>query len=185
MNKNPALKLLYQDAVIAEKTKKLEIAQSLPDFRVGYFNQSIIGFQNINGTDVYFDAGKRFTGFNVGIAIPLTFFSNSAKVKSLELEKQSLQKTADNAKLQLQSELQNAFQKYNQSLSQFEYYKTQAMPNAKLIISTAQLGFKNGGIGYVEYLQALQTATDINLNYLQSIDQLNQSIININFLINR
>ncbi|MBN8695596.1 MAG: CusA/CzcA family heavy metal efflux RND transporter [Bacteroidetes bacterium] len=182
---NPSLKLLYQDAVIAERTKKLEVAQTLPDFKVGYFNQSIIGFQNTEGNDVYFDAGKRFTGFNVGVSIPLTFFSNTAKIKSLELQKQSLEKTADNAKLQLQAQLQNTFQQYNQNLSRFTYYKTQALPNAALIISTAKLGFSSGGIGYVEYLQALQTATDVELNYLQSVNQLNQSIININLLINR
>ncbi len=182
---NPSLKSLYQDAVIAERTKKLETAQTLPDFKVGYFNQSIIGFQNTEGNDVYFDGSKRFTGFNVGVSIPLTFFSNSAKIKSLELQKQSLEKTADNAKLQLQAQLQNTFQQYNQNLSRFTYYKTQALPNAALIISTAKLGFSSGGIGYVEYLQALQTATDVELNYLQSINQLNQSIININLLINR
>ena len=182
---NPSLKVLYQEAVIAERTKKLEIAQTLPDFKVGYFNQSLIGSQNVNGSEVYFDGSKRFTGFNVGIAIPLTFFSNTAKIKSLELQKQSVEKAADNAKLQLQAQLKNAFQQYNQNLSRFTYYKTQALPNAALIISTAKLGFSSGGIGYVEYLQALQTATDVELNYLQSVNQLNQSIININFLINR
>lgn len=182
---NSSLKLLYQNAVIAERTKKLETAQTLPDFKVGYFNQSIIGFQNVNGSDTYFDASKRFTGVNVGISIPLTFFSNTAKIKSLELQHQSLQKTADNAKLQLQSQLQNTFQQYNQNLSRFNYYKTQALPNAALIISTAKLAFNNGGIGYIEYLQALQTATDVELSYLQTINELNQSIININFLINR
>lgn len=185
ISNNPSLKLLYQDAVIAERTKKLEIAQTLPDFKVGYFNQSIIGFQNVNGNDVYYDAGQRFTGFNVGVGIPLTFFSNSAKIKSLELQKQSFEKTADNAKLQLKNQLQNTFQQYNQNLLRFTYYKTQALPNAALIISTAKLSFSSGGIGYVEYLQALQTATDVELNYLQSVNQLNQSIININFLINR
>lgn len=182
---NPSLKLLYQDAVIAERTKKLEIAQTLPDFRVGYFNQSLIGTQNVNGNEVYFDGSKRFTGFNVGVSIPLTFFSNTAKVKSLELQKQSMERTADNAKLQLQNQLQNTFQQYSQYLLQFNYYKTQALPNAALIISTAKLGFSSGGMGYVEYLQALQTATDVELNYLQSVNQLNQSIININLLINR
>jgi len=34
-------------------------------------------------------------------------------------------------------------------------------------------------------LQALQTATDVQLNYLQSINLINQSIVNINFLINK
>jgi len=182
---NPSLKVLYQQSVIAEQNKKLETASTLPDFNVGYFNQSLIGVQNINGADVNFDGSKRFQGFNVGISIPITFFSNASKIKSLDYKQQALQKEADNGKLILQTQLQNAFQQYNQNLSQYNYYKSTALPNAEIIISTAKVGFKSGDIGYIEYLQALQTATDVQLNYLQSINQINQSIININFLINK
>jgi len=182
---NPSLKVLYQQAVIAEQNKKIETASALPDFTVGYFNQSLIGFQNINGTEVNFDGSKRFQGFNVGISIPITFFSNASKIKSLDYKQQALQKEADNGKLILQNQLQNAFQQYNQNLSQYNYYKSTALPNAEIIISTAKVGFKSGDIGYIEYLQALQTATDVQLAYLQSVNQLNQSVININFLINK
>ena len=182
---NPTLKVLYQQSVIAEQNKKLETASTLPDFNVGYFNQSLIGVQNINGADVNFDGSKRFQGFNVGISIPITFFSNTSKIKSLDYKQQALQKEADNGKLILQNQLQNAFQQYNQNLSQYNYYKSTALPNADIIISTAKVGFKSGDIGYIEYLQALQTATDVQLSYLQSVNQINQSIVNINFLINK
>jgi len=182
---NAALKVLYQQAVIAEQNKKVETASTLPDFNVGYFNQSLIGTQTVNGADVYFDQSKRFQGLNVGISVPLTFFSNVSKIKSLDYKTQALQKEADNGKLILQTQLQNAFQQYNQNLSQYNYYKSTALPNAEIIISTAKVGFKSGDIGYIEYLQALQTATDVQLNYLQSINQINQSIININFIINK
>ncbi len=181
---NASLKFLYQQAVIAEQNKKVETATTLPDFNVGYFNQSLIGTQTVNGKDVFFDGSKRFQGVNVGISIPLTFFSNAAKIKSLTYKQQSLQKEAENGKLILQTQLHNAFQQYNQNLSQYNYYKSTALPNAEIIINTAKVGFKSGNISYIEYIQALQTATDVQLNYLQSINQINQSIVNINFLIN-
>jgi cobalt-zinc-cadmium resistance protein CzcA len=185
ISNNPSLKLLYQQVIIAEKNKKVETATTLPDFNVGYFNQSLIGVQAINGTDVNFDENKRFQGFNVGVSVPLTFFNTASKIKSLNYKQQALQKEADNGKLILQNQLQNAFLHYNQNLSQFNYYKSTALPNAEIIIRTAKVGFKSGDIGYIEYLQALQTATDVQLNYLQTISQINQSIININFLINK
>jgi cobalt-zinc-cadmium resistance protein CzcA len=47
------------------------------------------------------------------------------------------------------------------------------------------LGYRTGEISYVEYLYALQTATDLQLNYLKSIQQINQSVININSIINQ
>jgi len=182
---NPSLKHLYQQAVIAEQNKKVETAQTLPDFKVGYMNQSIIGFQNINGTDVYYNSSQRFTGFNVGVTVPLTFLSNAQKIKSLSLKQQALQKEADNRNLLLQTQLQNAFAEYHQRLRQFNYYKSSALPNAETIISTATLSFNKGEINYLEYAVALQNATNIRISYLRSINELNQSIININFLISK
>ena len=182
---NPSVKFLYQQAVVAEKTKKVEAASVLPDLTIGYFNQSLIGIQSIDGNDIYFDASKRFQGVNIGIGIPLTFFSSSARIKSMKYTQQSLVKEADNNKQVLKMQMENAFQQYSQNLSQYNYYKSTAMPNVDLIVSTANVSYKSGEIGYIEYLQALQTATDVRLSYLQSVDQLNQSIININFLINK
>jgi cobalt-zinc-cadmium resistance protein CzcA len=182
---NPSLQVLYQQAVVAEQNKKLEVAQTLPDFKIGYFNQSIIGFQNDNNQTVYFDASKRFTGFNIGLNIPLTFFSNSAKIKSLKLHQQSLQKEADNSKLELQSQLKNAFQQYGVNLYQYNLYRETAIFTSETIINTATVGFKSGEIGYLEYANALQTASDIQIKYLQSIYQINQSVININLLISK
>lgn len=185
IDSNPSLKLLYQQAIIAEKNEKIETGYAFPDFNVGYFNQSLIGMQTINGSDVYFDGSKRFQGFSIGINIPITFFSNTAKIKSLNYKQQALQKEADYGKLILQTQLQNVFQQYNQNLSQYNYYKSIALPNAEIIISTAKVGFHSGDIGYIEYLQALQTATDVQLNYLHSINQVNQSVVRINLLINK
>ena len=101
------------------------------------------------------------------------------------MQYQSLQKEADNSKLLLQNQLQNAFQEYMLYLTQYNLYKTSSAQNAESIINTATLGFRSGEIGYIEYANALQTATDVQLKYLQSINQINQSIININLLINR
>lgn len=182
---NPSLKFIYQQAVIAEQNKKVEATSLMPDFNIGYFNQSLIGVQNINNTDIYFGGSKRFQGFNVGISIPITFFNSNAKLKSLEFKQQALQTEADREKLLIETQLKNAFQQYKQNLSQFNYYKSTALPNVETIISSATAGFQSGDIGYMEYIQALQTATDVRLSFLQSINQINQSVFNINFLINK
>ena len=81
--------------------------------------------------------------------------------------------------------MQNALQQYQQDIQQYNYFEKEALPNAKKIVSATQLGYRTGDIGYVEYLFALQTATDIQLNYLKSIQQVNQSVINIYSFINQ
>jgi len=182
---HPMLQAIYQNMQIAEQTKKVEKAQGLPDFKIGYSNQSLIGIQTINGVDKYFGAGNRFNVVNIGIAIPLTFGATKAKINSLEYQKQSLQTQAEYQSTLLNTQLQNALAQYQQDVQQYNYYKTQALPNADEIVKAAQLGYRTGDISYVEYLYALQTATDIQLKYLQSIQQINQTVVNINSLINK
>jgi cobalt-zinc-cadmium resistance protein CzcA len=182
---NPSLKLLYQNIVIAEKNRKMEVSQMLPDLSFGYFNQSLTGIQTIDGQEVYYDRSMRFTGFNAGISIPLSIFSSSAKIKALNYQKEALQKEAENGRQLLQMQLQNAFQQYMQAQSQYNYYTTSALSNSETVINTAKLGYASGSISYIEYLQSLQTVTEIQLGYLQAINQVNQSILTINYLINK
>jgi cobalt-zinc-cadmium resistance protein CzcA len=185
LNSNPSLQLLYQNVALAQQNKKVEAALALPDLSVGYFNQSLTGTQNINGNDIYFDRSKRFQGLSAGISVPLAFPGSMFKVKSLELQKQAVQKEADNTKLLLQSELQGAISEYQQRLTEYAFYKEINLNNADVILNTASLNYRSGNIAYMEYLQALQTAGEIRLGYLQAINRLNQSVININLLINQ
>jgi cobalt-zinc-cadmium resistance protein CzcA len=121
----------------------------------------------------------------VGISIPLTFGATKAKIQSLEYQKQMAESNAKMQQKQLLTQLENAFTQYNQDVLQYEYYVNQALPNAEKIVKAGQLGYKTGEISYVEYLFALQTATNIQLKYLESIQQVNQSVITINYLINK
>jgi cobalt-zinc-cadmium resistance protein CzcA len=185
ISNHPLLQTIFQNMTIAEQSKKVEKAQGLPDFTIGYNNQSLIGFQTIDGQEKYFGAGNRFNAVNVGVSIPLTFGATKARLKSLEYQKQSLDAQAQQQKVLLNAQLQNAIAQYQQDVQQYNYYQTQALPNATEIVKAAQLGYRTGDISYVEYLYALQTATDIQLKYLQSIQQVNQTVININSIINK
>ncbi|MEO7176600.1 MAG: CusA/CzcA family heavy metal efflux RND transporter [Saprospiraceae bacterium] len=183
--RNPVLKKLQQESEIEAASIKVETKATLPGFSLSYINQSIIGFQNINGNDVYYDRNKRFQGLNLGVNFPISYSAINAKKKASSLKRQSLQKEADQAKQTLEGQMQNAIEQYDQQLSQYKYFKNTAIPNADLMMSTARLAFKTGEIGYLEYLQAMQTATEVKLEYLKSIQQLNQNALNIRFLTNQ
>ncbi|HTO38356.1 MAG TPA: TolC family protein, partial [Brumimicrobium sp.] len=86
---------------------------------------------------------------------------------------------------QLKTEFTNALRQYEQYVAQFTYFKEQALPNAEEIINAAKLGYSTGDISYVEYLYALQTTADIQLNYLKSIQQINEAVTLINSLISK
>ncbi|MFN1219547.1 CusA/CzcA family heavy metal efflux RND transporter [Chryseobacterium kwangjuense] len=182
---NPTVKAFYQEMEIAEKNKNVEKSQGLPEFSLGLTSQSLIGFHTKNGQEKFYNAGDRFNSFSVGVAIPLTFGATKARMKALEYEKQAAETNAKMQEKQLSAQLENAFGQYQQDIQQYEYYVGQAIPNAEKIVKAAQLGYKTGEISYVEYLFALQTATNIQLKYLESIQQVNQSVVTINSIINQ
>ena len=182
---HPTVRAFYQQMEIAEKNKAVQKSQGMPEFNIGYTNQSLIGFHTANGQEKFYNAGNRFSSVGLGVAIPLTFGATKARVQSLEYEKQAAETNAKFQQKQLSVQLENMLSQYQQNVLQYDYYVKQALPNAEKIVKAGQLGYKTGEISYVEYLFALQTATNIQLKYLESIQQVNQAVITINSLINK
>ncbi|MDL1913025.1 MAG: CusA/CzcA family heavy metal efflux RND transporter [Bergeyella sp.] len=185
VDNHPRVSALRQYMEVLEKSKKLEKTQGLPDFSLGYTNQSLVGYYGVPGQEKYFDSKNRFQYFNVGVSIPLTYGAYKSRAESLEYQKKMTETNMNYQKQQLSTQLENAVRQYHQSVQRYEYYVNQAVPNAKKITNAAQVGYKTGDISYVEYLFALQTSTDIELKYLQSIQELNSIVVNINALINK
>ncbi|MGK9626006.1 TolC family protein, partial [Salmonella enterica subsp. enterica] len=77
---------------------------------------------------------------------------------------------------------EQAFQDLQKNSRSIAYYKNSALPNANLILKQSQIAFQAGEIGYVEYLQALRTYSDIRFNYLEAINQYNQSVYTLQYL---
>lgn len=182
---HPLVQFYAQEIQLLEANKRLEKASGLPDFTVGVTNQSLIGNHLKGGIEQYYGGWNRFTSVNLGIAIPLTYGATKARIKSLEYDKQTAQQNALLIKNQLAMDFKVLLNQYSQDVEQYDYYKNQALPNALKIVKASQLGYKTGEISYVEYLLALQTATNIQLKYLTSIQKVNESVVNINAVINQ
>jgi cobalt-zinc-cadmium resistance protein CzcA len=65
------------------------------------------------------------------------------------------------------------------------YYESTGMQYANEILNTAQLAFKNGEIGYIEYITLLSQSIDIKNNCLSALTNYNQAIIQLNYFINQ
>lgn len=170
---NPIIAQQQQQIVIADKTIQLERAMAYPDFRIGYFNQSILGTP---------DGDRRFQGIQAGIAVPLFYKPYAARIKAAKIEKQQAETQLDFFKTNLTGEYSQATQELLKNARSIDYYETSALPNADLIRQQAQLAFQNGEIGYVELLQSLKTSSEIRLAYLQAIHLYNQSVYRIKYL---
>ncbi len=181
---NPMLAWFRQQLEVAEREKSVEKSRFFPDLTVGYFNQSLNGpNQDLDGNPVVFTSSDRFTGFQVGVAIPIFGAkSQGSVVKAVELKKQESEAQLQAATNELQGKQSSLIQQYQKFQTSLEYYEQSALPQASLILKQAQKGFENGEIDYVEYIQGLNRALSVRFNYLDILNQYNQSIIQIEFI---
>jgi cobalt-zinc-cadmium resistance protein CzcA len=182
---NPSLAMYNQQAEIARMELKVEKAKVLPDLKVGYFSQSIIGNQEVNGELRTFSASDRFTGMQAGIAIPLWIFSHSSVIKASKINHRIAQTEAEYAKTALSGEFEGLMQEYNKYKSSIDYYEKQALPQTELIINQSTKSYKAGAMDYLEYIQSLSRALAIKSNYLDALNQYNQSIIALEYLMGK
>ncbi len=180
---NPYLAQLKQESEVADKEKSVEIAKTLPDFKIGYFNQSIIGSQDVDGQAVFFDGYKRFQGINVGLSIPLFYGSYRSKIKSATVQKSIAAKNTEAYENQLNSQMRQAFTFYLQQQKTLTYFEKSALPNAKIIERNGKTAYQSGEIGYYEYLLSLKSVIEIKEGHLSAIKNLNLSMIQINYLL--
>jgi cobalt-zinc-cadmium resistance protein CzcA len=185
LRNNPDLKLLAQEVKISQQLKRTERSRVAPDLMVGGFIQSLTGVQNINGQDIFFPRSRTFTGFQLGVAIPLWIKPNLARAKAASFQEEATRKNAENFEVMLNGNYAQALREVEKNIASLNYYETSALQNADLILSQARKAFRGGEIGYIEYLQALKSAIGIQSNYLMALNQYNQSVVKLEFLLGK
>jgi cobalt-zinc-cadmium resistance protein CzcA len=185
LKSNPQLNLLQQQVIINARIKSVEKSKVLPDLTVGYFAQSLTGFQNIDGVDTYFPSSKVFQGFELGLNIPLWIGPHLARARAASFQEEVSRKNTEYFQTTLQGNYSQALRELEKNLASLTYYESSALKNADLLITQSRKAYRGGEIGYIEYLQSLKTALSIKNNYLLSLTQYNQSIIKIEFLLGK
>ncbi len=180
---NPMLAYQRSLSSIAVQQKRVDSNKALPDLTVGYFNQTLIGFQQqLDGTDRYFSSSDRFSGLLVGVAIPIWFIPAHARVRASSIRSSAAQLNTQYQEKQLYGEWNKAIQQFNKYQNSLAYYDRSALPNAELILRQSNLAYRAGDISQADYRLNLQQALAIEEGYLQTILQYNQSIITLEFL---
>ena len=182
INENPTLSLLNNLVSVKEKEVSLNKAKLLPEFSLGYSNQSLIGNHTKNGVESFYGKSKRFSSVQATISIPLWFKSDKARIEAAKFNQQKAESNAKYGQEVLKGEYERVAQEYLKYKTTLNYYKEKALPQAELILSNSKKSFENGAIDYVEYMQGLTNGIEIKNNYLVVLNQYNKSIIAIEYL---
>lgn len=161
---------LEQRQELSNAQKRLEGNKLLPDINLEYFQGTNKGL----GTSLY--------GVQLGLRIPILFFGNSSRLKSSKIQTQIT--TMENRDITI-----TAHQKHRALMVQLEqqsnelaYYEEEGSELSEQILKAATGNFSNGEIDFFQYIQSLENAYEIQLNYLDVLDQYNQTVIAINYL---
>ena len=174
---------VLQNAEVRQARQQVEInglrikvnrAKALPEFNVGYNNQSFAGPYS-SGNNQYYTRADRFSSYLVGLSVPLFFKPYQAAARSAGFQQQAAVYTLSAKQMEWRGQWQQALQRYRQQLQALKYYETTARQQADELVRTATLSFKSGGISYVEwasyYNQSVQLRTE-RLDALLQLDQL-------------
>lgn len=169
---HPVLQFLQQQIIAKELAIKSEKAKANPSFNLGVNTQSL-------------DKENPFYYGSVGINIPLFRNGIKAKTQVAKLETEIAKKELEKSQQELATIYLQQFQLQKQYSEQLNFYKTEGLPMAETIVNSAQRLYKSGDIGYIEYTQNLKDANKIKTDYLIAMNYYNQTIINIQYLLNK
>jgi len=182
---NPSLSFEKQKTEIAALETNLEKSKLLPDIKIGYFNQSMVGEQDVNGVPKIFSTSDRLTGIQAGITIPLWSMPQTARIKAAVVNQKIAQTNAESYAQLLNNQYETMLAEYEKDKSSLDYYEKSALPQADLIISQSSKSYKAGSLNYNEYIQSLTNALQIKENYLEVLHHYNQAIIAIETILGK
>ncbi len=170
---HPVLRYLGQEIQMREAATKIQKSHWLPDIQLEYFQ----------GTNNLADA-QTYTGFQVGLGIPLFYGAKKSRVVAAKLDKEQVSYQREDYQQQLAARSKQyllELQKYQQALDNYERTGRQL---ASSLVVAANRSFESGEIDFFEYLQTLDRAVQIEVDHLVNLNLYNDTALSLNYLMN-
>ena len=175
---SPILQQIKQQKNIVEATVKSEEAKLLPEVFLGVNNNSFRGTGADNET---YSAYARFTSVQAGVAMPI--FTKAQKAK-IEAVKYSSRIADSNYEIELQflnKEYQLARSKFKKHLETVNFLEQNNLKIAAQITLAANQQLNNGNINYLEWVQLINQTILTKNEYLEAIKNLNEAVIELRY----
>lgn len=177
-----SLKNYQHQVALAASELKLEKSKLAPELSVGYFNQSIAGTYDLEGQTVQLGRSSRLQGAEVGISIPVFWSAQSARIKAAGIAQKMAEADYSQYKHALAYQQTAAKEKMLRLAESLQFYQDRILPNARLAVRQANLGYRSGETGYLNYLRATTQALQAEEEYLKLLLEHQLSVYQINFL---
>lgn len=167
---HPQLALQQQNIKIASANTKLKKNMNKPDFSGRIFSQRLWG------------ASNPYTGFSVTAEIPIfgqRFYKSQVKAAKAEVEVEQHKMEWQSKQLNTQRKI--LLEEIEKNKTMLTFYETTGLKQADEIIKAATLGYNSGEFSFAELSQYTGQAIDTRKNYLDVLNNYNQSVIQFNY----
>jgi len=182
LKSNPNLAFMKQQIEISQKEKSVVVNSSLPEFKIGYFNQTLYGAPLDDANTSFAGPANRFQGFHVGLILPIWFVPEIKKNKASQKQVEINQKLFESEQLSIQNLYTEAIQNYLKARNTLSWYSTVALANADLIFKQSEIAYARGDIGFSEQALMLQQVSTIRQGYINAVNEYNQAVIYMEYL---
>lgn len=150
---HPSLLRYDIEAKQLQLQNELNRAQQLPELGLAYFNQSLVGIQNINGTDQYFGPNKRFQGAQLQTQIPIDFRAYKARNTALELALAQNELRKNQQALDLQATQTKLFVELSNLIATYQEVAQPIQAELEKLQADAALQLNSGQISLLDFIQ--------------------------------
>ncbi|MFN4006424.1 MAG: CusA/CzcA family heavy metal efflux RND transporter [Chitinophagaceae bacterium] len=178
---HPLMLWWKQQQAIANANYKVEKAKLLPEFNLGYVNQTFRGF---GADEKLYTTSNRFNTAQLGVGIPIFAKSQKARIKAAQTNIAIAAVGYEQQLTSLKTQYQRAVNKLATQLQLVQLATTIQLPKAKQIIETANLKLQKGDINYLEWVLLVNQAIQTQLEYIDKLEALNNATIQIQYLVN-
>ena len=157
----------------AEYEVSLEKQKLLPKINLGFFRSFNDGV-----------SPNSYNGFEIGLSLPVWFFPQTARIEASQINKQILTENYNDYRAKLKARSNILQSELNMYKKEIQYYESAGKKLVVELLTTSNKTFKNGDIDFLEYIQLTERAVNIEMNYLESLNKYNNSVLSKKYLIN-
>ena len=144
---------------VAEMEWKVQKLGFAPKLDMAYKKQAIDGVSGFNG-------------WQLGISVPLVFMSQAGFTKASKLDYEIAGKELEQKNIEVKTEYLQLANNYMVVKNLLDYYSSELIPLAEEQIAAAELGYRLGGIDYVQFIQGIESAFAIRMEYVKQQNKL-------------
>lgn len=121
-----------------------------------------------------------YNGITAGIAFPLKFSSlNKGALQAAKFRAQQAELQYDQARLQVQTEVMQAYQSFQSLSDQLKHYQGGMLTKAKEILRGKIYSYNRGEVPLLEILNAQRTYNEVQFAYIETLHGYNTALVEL------